>query len=203
MNRLLYDKELKGLISERNKMKELLEATNIDYKKEALEKLLELKEQEISDKIDTIKYYSFMNAPVNKFIEKLFKHFIGGYDWKVDKNCNNEGNYWISFANYPYGDNPQEFFIRYINRNEYESLSSPECILTDFYKLNDNTEKDIDKLETTIEIPSYAEDFMNDVIMWRVDNQEIIIPEEKLEEIYNNILEKYSLDKENTLKRVK
>ena len=44
---------------------------------------------------------------------------------------------------------------------------------------------------------------MNYVIMWRVDNQKIIIPEEDLEEIYNTIIEKYSLDKEQSLKRVK
>ena len=31
----------------------------------------------------------------------------------------------------------------------------------------------------------------------------MIIPEENLEEIYNTIIEKYSLDKENQLKRVK
>ena len=147
-----------------------------------------------------------MTDSIYHYIEKLFKHFIGGYEWRVKRRCVKpvleRGTYWISFGDYLL-ENPQEFFIRYIKSDEYYSPASPESLSTNFYKRNYDAKEEINKLEPISDFPNYIEDFMTDVIMWRIKNKNMIIPEENLEEIYNTIIEKYSLDKENQLKRVK
>ena len=67
MNRILYDEELKGLVSERERLESLLngESRELTLLKRTLENLLKTKKKEISNKLETIKYNSYMDKTIN------------------------------------------------------------------------------------------------------------------------------------------
>ena len=203
MNRILYDEELKGLVSERERLESLLneESRELTLLKRILENLLKTKKKEISNKLEAIKYNSYMDKTINKFVEKLLNHFEGSY-WHIEKYADEYRLGEYLFSCNLVSDGGESIFLKHLDYREYCDYL-PEEIVTYYYVLDDRAKTDVDKLKVFVDLPNYAEDFMNYVIIWRLENPAKLIPEEKLEEIYNTIIEKYSLNKENILKKVK
>ncbi len=165
----IYQKELKGLIEERDEAEKTLKDLN----------------RKISDTYDKIIKKSCMGDEEYDIIMKLLEHYDGDH-WEISYNYSDDGDYKYQYFINEKGEH------KHLGSIEVDEYSVPGGHLSFHFYRNNYYAKDKDineRLEVAPDLPDYIQDFMDIVIEFGLNN--IKLKKEELENLYNYFIENY------------